>query len=215
VSADRTQEYFHHYAGDFDALYGGRRGVLRGALNAWLRRSMKLRYLRTIEGCDPIEGRRVLDVGMGPGHYAIALARRGAAEVVGIDFAPGMIDLATRHAEAAGVSERCRFVDAEFLAFDPEARFDYVIVTGFMDYAHDARRVAAKAVAHATSRAFFSFPADGGFLAWQRKVRYRRRCALYLYRREAVDRVFQGIPGIDARIEKLARDYFVTVNRHG
>ena len=29
--------------------------------------------------------------------------------------------------------------------------------------------------------AFFSFPLNGGLLAWQRKLRYRRRCALYMY----------------------------------
>lgn len=210
MPTDRTRDFFDAYAGDFDAIYSTSRNPAQRAVNELLRRSMKLRFLKTLEGCRPVEGRRVLDVGCGPGHYAITLARRGAAEVVGLDFAPAMIDLAARHAARAGVGERCRFLAADFLRWEPEARFDYVILMGFMDYMPDARAVVRKAAAHAASRAFFSFPADGGFLAWQRKLRYRRRCDLFLYRREGIEALFAGLPGVSVEIERIARDWFVT-----
>ena len=79
MSTDRTQGFFHRYANDFDAIYSNRAGLLNGFLNGVFRKSMKLRYLKTIEGCQPIQGKTALDVGCGPGHYAITLAQRGAA----------------------------------------------------------------------------------------------------------------------------------------
>src|ERR1035441_7340867 len=94
MSTDRTQVFFHRYANDFDAIYSNRGGLLNGILNGMFRKSMKLRYLKTIEGCQPIQGKTALDVGCGPGHYAITLAQRGAARVLGIDFAEGMLHIA-------------------------------------------------------------------------------------------------------------------------
>ena len=71
--------FFEDYARDFDALYGTRRSLLNDLVNPILRRSMKLRTERTLAGCSPIEGATVLDVGCGPGHHSVELARRGAA----------------------------------------------------------------------------------------------------------------------------------------
>ena len=51
MSTDRTQVFFHRYANDFDAIYSNRGGLLNGVLNGLFRKSMKLRYLKTIEGC--------------------------------------------------------------------------------------------------------------------------------------------------------------------
>jgi 2-polyprenyl-3-methyl-5-hydroxy-6-metoxy-1,4-benzoquinol methylase len=210
MPADRTQGFFHRYAGDFDAIYSNRGGLIDGAVNALFRRSMKLRFIKSIEGCQPIEGRTVLDVGCGPGHYGITLARRGAARVVGLDFAEGMLQIAREHAEKAGVAGRCEFKTGDFLEYPPAEKFDYVIVMGFMDYMADPRRVVEKAVSLARSKAFFSFPVAGGVLAWQRRLRYRKRCDLYLYTREQLRQIFGAIPGVAAEIEPIARDFFVT-----
>jgi SAM-dependent methyltransferase len=68
-----------------------------------------------------VPGRRVLDVGCGPGRHAHALARRGI-EVVGVDIARRFVDLAREHAPAGATFER---MDARSLPFDGE--FDAVI----------------------------------------------------------------------------------------
>ncbi len=47
----------------------------------------------TLDLIGDVAGRRVLDVGCGPGIYVVELARRGA-DVVGCDASPRMIDLA-------------------------------------------------------------------------------------------------------------------------
>ncbi len=98
MSPDRTQTFFHQYANDFDAIYGNQNGMVDSVINKLFRKSMRLRYEKSIEGCEPVQGKSVLDIGCGPGHYSITLAQRGASRVVGIDFAEGMLKLATEHA---------------------------------------------------------------------------------------------------------------------
>ena len=66
-------------------------------------------------------GRRVLDVGCGPGRHAHALARRGI-EVVGVDISERFVDLARAGAPSGATFLRA---DARRLAFDAE--FDAVI----------------------------------------------------------------------------------------
>jgi 2-polyprenyl-3-methyl-5-hydroxy-6-metoxy-1,4-benzoquinol methylase len=212
MAASRAQGFFHAYANDFDAIYANRKGLINSVINNVFRRSMKLRFLKTLEGCNPIEGRTVLDVGCGPGHYSITLAQRGAGRVIGIDFAEGMLKLASQHAAQAGVSDRCDFRVADFATFTAPERFDYVIVMGFMDYMADPRGVIEKVVSLTKSKAFFSFPVAGGLLGWQRKLRYRKRCDLFLYTGEQLRELFDSIPGTEAAIERIDRDFFVTLS---
>jgi 2-polyprenyl-3-methyl-5-hydroxy-6-metoxy-1,4-benzoquinol methylase len=206
-----TSEFFHGYAHDFDAIYGNKNTLVNSLINRYLRRSMRLRYEKTLEGCTPIEGKTVIDIGCGPGHYSVALAARGAAKVFGLDFAKGMIDIARANAEKAGVADRCTFAFGDFLTYPITEKFDYAVVMGFMDYIADPRALIERVLSMTTSKAFFSFPVDGGVLAWQRKLRYKRRCDLYMYNREQLRELFAGLPYRDIHVEQIDRDYFVTV----
>ena len=212
MSLDRTQAFFHQYANDFDAIYGNQNGLLDSVINRLFRKSMKLRYEKTIEGCDPIEGKSVLDIGCGPGHYSITLAQRGASRVVGIDFAEGMLQLATEHAGKVGVGDQCKFMVADFYQYPPEEVFDYVIVMGFMDYMPDPENVVAKVLSLTRSKAFFSFPVEGGILGWQRKLRYQKRCDLFLYGEDQLRKIFSKFAHAEAKIEPISRDFFVTLS---
>ena len=213
VSLNRTQGFFHDYAGDFDAIYSNRTGLFNNIVNNLFRKSMKLRFMKTIEGCQPAAGRSVLDVGCGPGHYSITLARDGASRVLGIDFADGMLEIAAEHAEKAGVSSQCEFRVADFSQFNPAEKFDYVVVMGFMDYMKEPERVISKALSLTAVKAFFSFPVAGGLLGWQRRLRYRSRCDLFLYNRRQLERLCAKFPRFRARIEQIDRDFFVTFSR--
>ena len=208
---ERTSTFFDGYAADFSSIYGGKATLLTRVLSRLFRKSMVMRYVRTLEGCRPIEGRSVLDVGCGPGHYGIALARMGAARVVGIDFAPAMIELARHRAEAAGVARSCEFVCSDFMADPPAGQFDYTVVMGFMDYVRDPAAVIQRVLALTRRKAFFSFPAEGGLLAWQRKIRYRRKCDLFMYRQEQLLKLFESAHPARVEIDRMARDFFVTV----
>jgi 2-polyprenyl-3-methyl-5-hydroxy-6-metoxy-1,4-benzoquinol methylase len=211
MSYTQTQEFFQSYATNFNSIYSSRNSLLNAFTNRVFRKSMRLRYLKTIEGCEPVQGKTVLDIGCGPGHYGVELARRGAAQVVGIDFAERMIDLARYQAETAGVSARCEFMVGDFNLFRPGQKFDHVIVMGFMDYIADPRPLIDGVLSLTSGQAFFSFPAAGGILGWQRRLRYRNRCPLFLYTREEVEHLFLAA-GVEPRIEPIARDFFVTIN---
>src|SRR5215469_11110865 len=108
MSHFQVSEFFDGYAHDFAAIYGNDNGWFNTVVNRLFRRVMEDRYRQTLEGCAPIAGRSVLDIGCGPGHYSVALAKRGAAEVLGIDFAEGMLQVARERASREGVAT-CRF----------------------------------------------------------------------------------------------------------
>ena len=206
-----VSEFFDSYAGDFDAIYGTKNTMLNRLLNRYLRASMRIRFEKVLASCDPIKGKSVIDIGSGPGHFAISLARKGADHVLGIDFAEGMNELATRHAEQAGVADRCRFDFGDFLEYEIPEQFDYAVVMGFMDYIADPSTVIRKVLLATRAKAMFSFPAAGGFLAWQRKLRYRKRCELYMYTAAQLEELFSQAGDYSVRIEPIARDFFVTV----
>jgi 2-polyprenyl-3-methyl-5-hydroxy-6-metoxy-1,4-benzoquinol methylase len=213
-SDTRTSIFFDSYAHEFDAIYGTQNTFFNRLINQLFRQSMKLRYEKTLQGCSPIEGKSVLDIGCGSGHYSIALALAGAGYVLGLDFAKTMIDIASQRAQVTGVAERCHFEYADFFAHSITQPFDYTIVMGFMDYMQEPERVISKVMKITRSKAFFSFPAAGSFLAWQRKLRYKQRCDLFLYDYEKLHRLFEQLNQVRVDYVKLARDYFVTVHFH-
>ncbi len=212
TTARTVSDFFDSYATDFDAIYGTKHTFLNQLINKHLRKSMRLRFERTIAGCDPIEGRTVLDVGCGPGHYGITLARRGAAHVLGLDFAERMLEVAREHAERAGVDDKCEWALGDFLTYPLDRTYDYAIVMGFMDYIAEPAAVIERVLSASGRRAFFSFPVDGGFLAWQRKYRYRKRCELYMYTPGQVRKLFEGVTDRRLEVDPISRDLFVTVD---
>ena len=72
----------------------------------------------------PSTGRRLLDVGCGPGRHAVPLAEAGWA-VTGIDISQSFLDLAAEEARARGAGMSLFRVDARQMPFDDE--FDAVI----------------------------------------------------------------------------------------
>ncbi len=61
---------------------------------------------------DRFLGKRVLDFGCGAGSEAVAIAKKGAAAVYGIDIQRRCLDAAVRLAVREGVESRCVFLDA-------------------------------------------------------------------------------------------------------
>ncbi len=206
-------QFFDGYAHDFDAIYGGgKRTRLRRLLDDVFRRSMRLRFERTLAECRPAEGKTILDVGCGPGHYGVALASEGAARVVMLDPAQEMIQIASERARHAGVLDRCEFVHATFDAYPPDERFDCCILMGVMDYIADPDACVRHAVEVARGRVFLSFPADGGVLAAIRRYRYRDRTPLYLYRERQLHALMDDEARGHYSLERMARDFFVSVD---
>lgn len=213
MNKSRTESFFDNYAEGFDALYEHSRPRALRLLDRVLRRSMRLRFERTLAECQPIENRTVLDIGCGPGQYALALAQRGAAHVTGIDFSERMIELAKQKAESHRLADRCVFIKAALEDFSPEQPFDYCVATGFMDYVSDAATTVTTMLSLTRVKAIISFPVASGLLAWQRRIRYRRKCDLFMYNKVQLDELFTSFEDFDCTIEKLHRDYIVVAER--
>lgn len=82
-----------------------------------------------------LRGKRVVDVGCGGGILADAMARRGAAEVLGIDLASKPLKVAQLHALEAGTpSIDYREVAAEALAAEQPASFDVVTCMEMLEH---------------------------------------------------------------------------------
>jgi toxoflavin synthase len=80
-----------------------------------------------------VEGKRVLDVACGEGHFTRLLRNAGAAEVVGIDISERMIELAREQETRRPLGIEYRVEDARDLA--KHADFDLVVGAWLLVYA--------------------------------------------------------------------------------
>ena len=213
--SDRTGRFFGGYAEQFDEIYAlqRQRGIL-GWLNRRLRASMLLRYERTFDALRPLEGRSVLDIGCGSGRYVGTSLARGAARVVGIDLSEEMLELARRAiSRTEAFVGKANFVCDDFLTHTFDERYDYGIVMGVMDYIEDAAEFVGKLSQVIRGKAALSFPVAESIWALQRKIRYRlRKCPLYFYERDQLERLLAASPFATWSISRIRRDYFVVVS---
>lgn len=174
-AAAKIQDYFNREADAYCAYYDQ-----QAALASPIRRASRLLFKNAIHGrreavielCpQPFSQLKICELGCGGGHYSVELARRGA-QVVGVDFAPRMIEQAKRLAEQVDVSDRCRFEQADIFAFTSPEPFDVVFATGVFEYIEPSRRPALVRKMKALSRRYViaSFPKQFHYHAMIRKV---------------------------------------------
>lgn len=93
------------------------------AMNRLMTAGLDLRWRRLAAAAVVRPGDRVLDAACGTGDFALADLRAGAGEVVGIDFAPRMLDRARRK------STEVEWIQADMLALPfPDESFDAATV---------------------------------------------------------------------------------------
>jgi O-methyltransferase/aklanonic acid methyltransferase len=98
-----------------------------------------------IDWVDPTPGKRILDLACGPGTLSYRLARdvSPTGEVVGIDLAAGMIELARREAPP-GLPVRFELMDMEDLRF-PDGSFDAAACGHGLSFVPDLLRALTEA----------------------------------------------------------------------
>lgn len=144
--------------------------------------------LNTIKEC----GRcTVLDIGSGPGVNSVTWLKNSEATfLLGIDFAENMNDYARKNAAAEGVSDRCKFIEGDFLTHDFKGeKFDVACAAGVTDYVKDIEALVKKMDA-VTNKAFVASWPKGGLRMMLR--RYRYTCPVYQYNETDVRRLHEG-----------------------
>jgi len=94
---------------------------------------------------DQIKDKLVLDYGCGPGYQAVAMGKRGARAVVGIDIDPKWLERARDLATQNGCDDRVSFSHAESFLADSSNRdkFDRVLCcSSFEHFADSAKELA-------------------------------------------------------------------------
>ncbi len=187
-----VMKYFNSTAADFDDIYEGKRSALMRRLNHLLRKDMYRRFDVVMQELGDLTGKSVLDVGCGSGRFAHACAKQGAERVVGIDFAPNMISIASRLAGEMGVSETCEFMAGDLMETEFEAKsFDVALAIGLFDYIRDPAPVLEKINRITSEKVYSTFPAKWVLRAPIRKVRLTLSgCPVYFFSKGDMKRFF-------------------------
>jgi len=209
-----VETFFHGYAADFDSIYGHtkKRGLWDKFLDKYFRRSMRLRYDLVLKYSAAAEIKSVLDIGCGGGVYCDALLNMGK-QVTGLDIADGMLALAKQKTKKFIDKGQATYIHSGYLEYSFPQQHDAGVLVGFFDYIKTPLDVFAKLQKDISKELLMSFPKAGGFLGWQRKVRYKmKNCPLYYYTKDDLTSLLTKMGWLDkAEIIDIDRDFFVRV----
>ena len=166
------------------------------------------RFEETLLECGDVSGQRVLDIGCGSGLFSVSLAQRGAT-VVGLDFAPHMLELARQRAASQGVAECCTFVEADFMTYPLREPFDITLAIGVFDYVARPEPMLARMRTATRGKAIATFPMRWTYRMPIRKLRLALRgCPVFFYSRAEAFQLW--VPMFDrVRLVRLGKIYFV------
>jgi SAM-dependent methyltransferase len=209
-----VETFFHGYAADFDSIYGHtkKRGPWDKFLDKYFRRSMRLRYDLVLKYAANPQIKTILDIGCGGGVYCDALLNMGK-NVTGLDIADGMLELAKQKTKIFIDKGQASYIHSGYIEHPFNEQFDAGVLVGFFDYIKIPIEVFKKLEHDINKELYMSFPKAGGFLGWQRKVRYKmRNCPLYYYTKADIVNLLTKMNWQNkAEIIDIDRDFFVKV----
>ena len=209
-----VETFFDGYATDFDSIYGHtkKRSTWDKILDKYFRKSMRLRYNLVLKYSANTKIETILDVGCGGGVYCEALLNMGKI-VTGLDIADGMLKLAEQKTKRFAAEDKVNYIHSGYIEHAFAEKFDTAVLVGFFDYIKSPLEIFEKLKTEVNKELLMSFPKSGGFLGWQRKIRYRmRNCPLYYYSKTDLESMFAKVGWQNkAEIVDIDRDFFVRV----
>jgi ubiquinone/menaquinone biosynthesis C-methylase UbiE len=220
AALERPQDVATHFdrsAEWFDSVYTGT-GVppFRRLITRIFMHDIFWRFDLTLAECTPAAGTSVLDIGCGTAVYPEALGRRGASRLVGLDFAPGMIEIARRRMDAAGLGDRTDLRCADFLAYPETEAFDYTLAIGVFDYFRDPGPHLQKMARMTRRKAIVTFPQLWNPWTAVRRARYTLtgiNCPLHFFSRAHVQQLMRDAGFGRVRVKTLTNIFFVVGER--
>lgn len=203
-----VQKYFQENAKAFDAIYSGRKCWFMRFIDNLLRKDIRDRFMLVMQEAADLSGKTVLDIGCGSGRYSVALAKKSAAGVIGLDFSENMVRLAESLAIKHGVGRVCKFIKQDFSMFKPESKFNLSIAMGVFDYIQEPKSSLLKMRSLTSEKMIVSFPRYSFLRATQRKIRYLLKgCQVYFYTQSSLDRLLRSCGFLKFSIVKLQGDW--------
>ena len=212
---EKVRDHFHDDAERFDAIYDERKGAFARFVDNYWRGVVQKRLEVNVAVLLPLEGKKVLDVGCGSGRFCIAFASGGASKVVGVDFAPAMIEIANDLAEKYGLVDRCEYRVGTFpeAISDADGPFDAATANGFFDYVEDPAPLIARMRELTNGKLILSFPKAVEWRVPLRRLRFWiKGTPLFLYREARVRKILENAGVSDYKIVYLDRDYLVVAD---
>ena len=164
------------------------------------------RFYLTLKECDDASGKKILDIGCGPGRIAVELARRGAY-VVGIDFSQKMINLANLLSKKYELENKCMFVCDDFMRHVFNEDFDISLALGFFDYTEDPVPYLKRMKSLTKEKCIMSFPSKFPLaiirMIWLKK----RKCPVYFYTKHEI-KTFLSDLFFSFEIKNISAGYF-------
>ncbi len=190
---DPTAIYWDDHIKEFDTIYTHEKSGFSNLLDSIFRRDMYERFQFTIEQSEPVSGKSFLDVGCGPGHYSLSLARKGARSVTGIDYSEKMIQLANERLAREDLKSKCRFLVEDIADYDSDSKFDISIAMGLFDYTKDPLPILKKMRGLTIEKLILSFPRLYTWRAPIRKIRLRiKNLDVYFYSKKRLKSIFDS-----------------------
>lgn len=208
--SEKVRNHFHADASRFDAIYQEEKGLFNKFIDNWWRGVVRRRLEINVEKFKPFEGKKILDVGCGSGRFCFEYAKNGAKEVVGIDFAPAMIELSNKLANEFGVADKCRFYCGTFPEDLPKEKFDGASANGFFDYTDKPVPLIAAMKEVTQGKIIMSFPKAIEWRVPLRRIRFwLKGTPLFLYREAQVKEILREAGITNYEWINLDRDYLV------
>ena len=212
---EKVRDHFDDDALRFDAIYDEKKGPFARFVDNYWRGVVQRRLELNIEKLEPLTGKKILDVGCGSGRFCIAFAQRGAAKIVGVDFAAAMIEIANSLAKNAGVAEQCEFRVGAFpdAIAEDEGPFDASTANGFFDYVGEPVPIISRMRELTRGQLIMSFPKAVEWRVPVRRVRFwLKGTPLFLYREPQVRDILKR-SGVDKyEFIHLDRDYLIVAS---
>jgi SAM-dependent methyltransferase len=164
---------------------------------------------------EPLQGRRILDVGTGTGRAALLLAR-GAAVVTAVDASEQMLAVARERAASQGLSVRFQLGDAHALDF-PDRAFDVVISLRVLMHTPDWRQVVGELCRVADALVIFDYPAKASLAIVQagvRRVTHVIGLRTEPYRVLGQTQIVRELTKAGYRVRSLHRQFVLPITLH-
>lgn len=198
--------YFEKEASDFDAAYGGAperiTDFIRRAAYRVNKKPIEGRLNALVDLVGECTGKKICEVGCGPGFYSIRLAQKGA-KVLAYDYAPSMIEAAKKNALRAQVSIDFRQLD--ITRDSAEGIHDCVFATGVIEYIDPRFQKAClqKMMAASNGSVIVSFPKKNVLHAFVRNfwLRYFKGINITFFSNDDILKLSEavGLKEIDRR----------------